>query len=212
MFARERISATKRRPLRRRQEGGSLTEERDDLAATVILRAADNQLWEGRLVEQALRLARAAELPRHQRRRWIAAGWLDLAGCPTPATSQGVGRVGFKCGRGAMARSLLAAAPAFPRHFRWARDPGRPSVVTGAIVGLVGNHAYSVMEVRELHGAAVGRQTKLTSFVAKDGVEDVSGRRRADCRTRAGWRIREPKKVVQPRSEGWANSGARCGR
>ena len=51
---------------------------------------------------------------------------------------------------------------------------------------LVGNHAYSVMEVRELHGAAVGRQTKLTGFVnanANDGRkkgEDSDGRERGE--------------------------------
>ena len=39
--------------------------------------------------------------------------------------------------------------------------------------GLVGNHAYSVMDVRELHGAAIGRQTKLTAFGIVSKSDDV---------------------------------------
>ena len=34
--------------------------------------------------------------------------------------------------------------------------------------GLVGGHAYSVLDVRQLHGVAVGRQTKLDGFVERE--------------------------------------------
>ena len=37
----------------------------------------------------------------------------------------------------------------------------------------MGNHGYSVMDVRELHGAVVGRQTKLTAFGIVSKSDDV---------------------------------------
>jgi hypothetical protein len=65
-------------------------------------------------------------------------------------------------------------APGFDSDEAWIRmmsfaEAGFPmgagTMSTGA--GVVGHHAYSVLDVRELHGFVVGQQKKLTSFFKK---------------------------------------------
>ena len=134
----------------------------NDEYALAYSRAADNQLWVP-LVEKAY--AKSHGSYHAISGGWIAEGLLDLTGCPTETIR--LDASGFKSEE-AWSKLLSYAAAKFPMGCATQGDPSHREV------GLVGNHAYSVMEVRELHGAAVGRQTKLTSFVAKDGVEDVN--------------------------------------
>ena len=133
----------------------------NDEYALAYSRAADNQLWVP-LVEKAY--AKSHGSYHAISGGWIAEGLLDLTGCPTETIR--LDASGFKSEE-AWRKLLSYAAAKFPMGCATQGDPSHREV------GLVGNHAYSVMEVRELHGASVGRQTKLTSFVAKERVEDV---------------------------------------
>ena len=177
----------------------------NDEYALAYSRAADNQLWVP-LVEKAY--AKSHGSYHAISGGWIAEGLLDLTGCPTETIR--LDASGFKSEE-AWSKLLSYAAAKFPMGCATQGDPSHREV------GLVGNHAYSVMEVRELHGAAVGRQTKLTSFVAKDGVEDVNA---APCprgelrllRIRNPWGRKEWSGEWGARSEVWTSKlGAELG-
>ena len=70
---------------------------------------------------------------------WIAEGLLDLTGCPTETIR--LDASGFKSEE-AWSKLLSYAAAKFPMGCATQGDPSHREV------GLVGNHAYSVMEVR----------------------------------------------------------------
>ena len=137
----------------------------NDEFALAYSRAADNQLWVP-LVEKAY--AKCHGSYHAISGGWIAEGLLDLTGCPTETIK--LDETHFDS-EATWTKLVSYAAAKFPMGCATQGDPSH------ANVGIVGNHAYSVMEVRELHGAAVGRQTKLTSFVAKDEVIELDARR-----------------------------------
>lgn len=122
-------------------------------------RAADNQLWVP-LVEKAY--AKAHGSYHAISGGWISEGLLDLTGCPTETIELDAADGEGLSSEQAWIRMLSYAAAGFPMGCATQSDP------THREVGLVGNHAYSVMEVREVYGASVGRQTKLTAFVGGD--------------------------------------------
>ena len=130
-----------------------------DEYAPAYSRAARNQLWVP-LVEKAY--AKSHGCYDAISGGWISEGLLDLTGCPTETLD--------------LERDDLDADAAWAKMLSFAemRFPMGCATRSGGM-GIVGGHAYSVMEVRELAGAAVGRQTKLTAFVAQRGDGDGDG-------------------------------------
>jgi hypothetical protein len=168
----------------------------NDEFALAYSRAADNQLWVP-LVEKAY--AKCHGSYHAISGGWIAEGLLDLTGCPTETIK--LDETHFDS-EATWTKLVSYAAAKFPMGCATQGDPSH------ANVGIVGNHAYSVMEVRELHGAAVGRQTKLTSFVAKDEVIELDASDRTGGPLRL-LRIRNP--WGQKSGAGSGARGARCG-
>jgi hypothetical protein len=115
-------------------------------------RAAGNQLWVP-LVEKAH--AKAHGSYHAISGGWISEGLVDLTGCPTESL-----RLRWRVGAGSSerldatwARLLSYAAARFPMGCATHRGD--------AARGIVGGHAYSVMDVREVRGLTKGRQTTL---------------------------------------------------
>ena len=177
----------------------------NDEFALAYSRAADNQLWVP-LVEKAY--AKCHGSYHAISGGWIAEGLLDLTGCPTETIK--LDETHFDS-EATWTKLVSYAAAKFPMGCATQGDPSH------ANVGIVGNHAYSVMEVRELHGAAVGRQTKLTSFVAKDEVIELDAADRSGgplrlLRIRNPWGRKEWSGEWGARSEVWTNKlGAELG-
>ena len=168
-------------------------------------RAAGNQLWVP-LVEKAH--AKAHGSYHAISGGWISEGLVDLTGCPTESLRLR-GRVGAGSSErldAIWARLLSYAAARFPMGCATHRGD--------AARGIVGGHAYSVMDVREVRGLTKGRQTTLgesrigcSEIVAEEEAETARSPRTKPCvwfacATRGGAR------------SGTASGepGARCGR
>ena len=127
-------------------------------------RASGNQLWVP-LVEKAH--AKAHGSYHAISGGWISEGLLDLTGCPTETL-----RLRGIDDDATWARLLSYASARFPMGC--ATDWG------DAARGIVGGHAYSVMDVREVRGLTVGRQTTLAESLRaerrkqnEDGVAEA---------------------------------------
>ena len=150
-------------------------------------RAAGNQLWVP-LVEKAH--AKAHGSYHAISGGWISEGLVDLTGCPTESLRLR-GRVGAGSSErldAIWARLLSYAAARFPMGCATHRGD--------AARGIVGGHAYSVMDVREVRGLTKGRQTTLgesrigcSEIVAEEEAE--TARRSADETLRLV-RVRNP--------------------
>jgi hypothetical protein len=128
-------------------------------------RASGNQLWVP-LVEKAH--AKAHGSYHAISGGWISEGMLDLTGCPTETLRLN----GALDDDATWARLLSYASARFPMGC--ATDWG------DSVRGIVGGHAYSVMDVREVRGLTVGRQTTLAESLRaerrkkkEDGVPEA---------------------------------------
>ena len=110
-------------------------------------RASGNQLWVP-LVEKAH--AKAHGSYHAISGGWISEGLVDLSGCPTETLRL---RASSVADDATWARLLSWASARFPMGCATSRGDAER--------GIVGGHAYSVMDVREVRGLAVGRQKTL---------------------------------------------------
>lgn len=121
------------------------------------------QIW-APLVEKAY--AKANSCYRAITGGWVAEGLHDLSGFPTEVIS-------FSH-RNFDSELLWARMMAFMEH----------GLLVGAACmksgdGLVGSHAYSVLEVRDVYGIQTGRQSKVTDFFGGSGGRTLSGSNKA---------------------------------
>ena len=136
----------------------------DDEYRPAYGRAAKNQLWVS-LLEKAYAKAHGSYAATSG--GWIAEALSDLTGCPSETIDlDGVEARDAAGDRSVWARILSFAEAGFPM--------GCSTGWGDSAQGIVGGHAYSVLDVRELRGAAVGKQTKLPYAAAAAAAEDPS--------------------------------------
>ena len=157
----------------------------DDDFQPAYSRASKNQLW--------VPLLEKAHAKEHGSYHAISGGWIceglfDLTGCPTEIIELR-NASDSETSDSIWSKLVSYASSKFPM--------GCCTEWGDSQKGIVGGHAYSVMEVRELHNVVVGRQTTIgeTTRIAKekaDGITEINSSNTATSERLRLLRVRNP--------------------